>query len=84
MGLVGPFQGPINSFCRMVRGRYPRQSYPRPFQGACPRNGNLPASTNEAPDVAWILTPVSGVLKLEDLGRIGQSELACCQHAEQI
>jgi hypothetical protein len=23
-----------------------------PFQGACPRNGNLPASTNEAPDVA--------------------------------
>ena len=58
MGLVGPFQGPINSICRMVRGRYPRLSYSRPFQGACPCNGNLPASTNEAPDVAWILTPL--------------------------
>jgi hypothetical protein len=42
MELVGPFQGLIHSFCRMVRGRCPRLSYQRPFMVPALRNGNLP------------------------------------------
>jgi hypothetical protein len=52
MGLVGRFQGPIHSSCRIRPWALPTAKLPAPFQGACPRNGNLAASTNEAPDVA--------------------------------
>jgi hypothetical protein len=32
MGLVGPFQGPINSSCGIVRGALPTATLPAPFQ----------------------------------------------------
>jgi hypothetical protein len=63
MGLVGPFQGPIHSTLSdgPPCGPEPSGGGPwalptakllTPFQGACQCSANLPASTNEAPDVA--------------------------------
>jgi hypothetical protein len=65
MGLVGPFQGPIDYSCRMVRGRCPRLCCQRPFRA---HQAHVPHTSAErpvqgqacaeAPDVAQIHTHV--------------------------
>ena len=39
MGGVGPFQGPVDSLCRIARGRCPRLRCQRPFRA---QSGNTP------------------------------------------
>jgi hypothetical protein len=49
--LMGPFQGLINSLLSDGPGALPTARLRVHVQGAWPGNGNLPASTDEAPDV---------------------------------
>src|SRR5271167_3467781 len=65
MGLVGPFQGPINSSCGTVRGRCPRLSYPLPFRAPAYAMATYPRRPMQRLTLHRFLCPLSGVLNLK-------------------